>query len=255
MWINTLTDNDPFRRSGFYATSASIALAPQYSEGVIGLLVARPSYLAVAQFNPVTACPPTPVVCNNSVPAVTCPCPIVLSATPDPFVADAWNIELATPISVVATDPISFILQSGTSIDGEVVQVNAAGTLVQVTLPDTFTSETCNQIIEVECAAVGACSSEVSQAGACSGSVANTIDVPLQTPIVATTPGNVVTGFFADGSTKSLTVVSVSVDGIWRFSFVGEICALGGLYKVCVPPSTNAACPACSATVTPCSDD
>lgn len=255
MWINVLTDNDPFRRSGFYATSASIALAPQYSEGVIGLLVARPSYLAVAQFNPITACPPTPPTCNNAVPDVTCPCPIVLSATPDPFVASAWNIELATPIDVEAEDPISFVLQSGTTIDGEVVQVNAAGTLVQVTLPDTFTSETCNQVIEVECEAVGACSSEVSQAGACSGSVINTIDVPLQTPIVATTVGNVVTGFFADGSTKNLTVVSVSSDGIWRFSFTGTICDLGGLYRVCVPTSTNAACPACSGTVTACSDE
>lgn len=255
MWVNVQTDNDPFRRQGWYATSASIALAPQYSEGVIGLLVARPSYLSVAQFNPITACPPTQPSCGNQVPAVECPCPIVLSATPDAFLADTWNIELATPIDVEAEDPISFVLQSGVSIEGEVVQVNAAGTLVQVTLPDTFTADTCNQVIEVECETLGACSSEVTQAGACSGAVANTIDVPLSTPIRATTVGNVVTGYFADGTTKALTVVSVSTDGIWRFSFTGEICALGGLYKVCVPPSTDASCPACEATLTPCSDE
>lgn len=245
-WVNPQTQQDPFRRVGFFATSAEIGLSQQHSESVYGFLVKRPDIRNTAQFAPEPDCPPETVVCSNTVPAVSCPCPIILSVVPNNAVANRYVIEFAQAVDSEAEDVLQLALASGGYVSATVVAVSEDGRYVEVTLPATFSLAACNGITAVFCDDTLGCSSDVQAITVASDSGYTLI---LKNPIKAVTASDVITGFCGDGSTVELTVVSVDLTtNTWVVTKTGA-CDCGGVVSVCVPPSTDATCPSCDKSV------
>lgn len=245
-WINVKTNQDPFQRVGFFATSAEIGLSQQHSEGVYGFIFKRPDIRNSAQFDAEPACPPEDVVCSNVVPAVSCACPIILSVVANAARANTYVIEFAQAIDAEAEEQIQFALQSGGYVTGTVVTVSEDGRFVEVTLPATFSLAACNGITAVFCSDTMGCSSDVQAITACSDSGYTLI---LKKAIKAITASDVITGYCGDGSTVELTVVSADLaTNTWVVTKVGS-CDCGGIVSVCVPPSTDATCPSCDQSV------
>lgn len=276
LWINVQTDNDPFRRQGYYATSIEMALAPQYSGGVYGIMVPRPSQSMVAEFFPAAICPPSAVACNNEVPAITtCPCPLVLSATADAFTSGKYTIVFGVPIDAVPTDTIQLGLATGGYITGTV----SAITTDQLTLSIQFASGTvidnCNGLTAVFCDNTLGCTSTVITTSDCRSGETGNFRVVLENPIKADTAGDVVYGYMGDGTTQHFNVVSVDMmTNTWVLEYATGygpsddptgagstnlnadiVCDRNGIISLCVPPATDATCPACGTgpTVTACS--
>lgn len=277
-WVNPETRQDPFRRVGYFATSATIGVAPQWSDGIFGILVARPSVKSMAMFYPETLCPPTPVECDNEVPAVTCPCPVVLEFSPNPVTAGNYFITLAVPTDAVRGNTLQFGLEGGGYITGTVAAVDASGYHLEVTLPRNCN---CNRIISIYCDDTLGCYSEVLSATDCRSSATGQVKLYLKRPIKAMTEGDVILATFGDGTTQHLQVCSVDIcKNLWYVSYAdgygptddpdcselqnqghcgnwycdGDmLCDRCGIISVCVPPETDATCPDCGTyTVIPC---
>ncbi|MEI7815536.1 MAG: hypothetical protein WCJ13_12220, partial [Coriobacteriia bacterium] len=112
-WHNPETQCDPFKREGFFATAAKMAVAPQHSEGIFAFLVERPRASQVAMFNPEPTCPPETVTCNNNIPAVECPCPVVLSISANPFVQNNYTLVFATAVSTYVGQSLQLVYRNG----------------------------------------------------------------------------------------------------------------------------------------------
>lgn len=275
LWVNIQTDCDPFRRQGYYATAIEMALAPQYSGGVYGILVPRPSARQVAEFFPADVCPPTPVECDNEVPAIiTCPCPLVLSAVADPFTAGLYVIRFGVPIDAVATDEILLGIATGGYLTGEVVQVSTDNLTLSIQFAAGTVITNCNGFTAVFCDDTLGCSSPVLSACDCRAGQTGEIEVILSNPIKAVTAGQIVTGFMGDGTQQDFVVVSVDmVNNTWVLEYAPGfgptddptgagateleddlVCDRNGIISLCVPPGTDPTCPACATgpVVTPC---
>lgn len=251
-WINPMTDPDPFRRVGYFATAATIGLAPQYSESIFGILVERPSVLLTAVWLPAAECPPEQPDCENVVPAVSCPCPLILSGSPDP-VSGNYNIVLAVPLSPVPdpSDEIQFGIDTGGYITGTVVDASADGTAVEVTFPEGTDLGVCDHFTTIFCDDTLGCFATV-QAYSQNCDSAEQINLTLSNPIKAVDAGDDVILTLGDGSTITVDVVSVDMSqNLWVVDAgtAATTCAAinqsGGIISVCVPPSTDATCPDC----------
>lgn len=264
-WINPETIQDPFRRVGFFATSASIGLSQQFSDGLFGVLVERPSVRSMAVFLPEPECPPDPVTCDNEVPAVTCPCPLIMSVTPDPFHESWYTFVFSTPMSVAPNDPIEIALDTGGYLTGIVEAVSTDGLTVSVYFA-AGACPSCTHFTGVYCDDTLGCSSEVLSACACETSTGTNgssrdyavISVLLKNPIKATA-GEVVTVYTCLGTSGAATIVSVSDctnTYVLRLDESDFVCLdNNNIVTVCVPPSTDPTCPACGGapTITYCS--
>lgn len=252
-WINPLTEADPFRRLGYFITSAQIGIAPQFSEGIFAILVERPKVGLMASFLPEPSCPPTPVECDNEVPAVACPCPLILSYFVNP-IDDSVFINLAVPIEVSAEDEIQFGVDSGGYITGTVVELSSDGKTVQVTFPDG-TDVTCDHFTSLFCDDTLGCVADVlSYAVNCTD--ATRLDLVLSNPIKGD-PAETITIYYGDGTSATVTIVSQDsstntlVVDVGGTNFCDQVC---GVISVCVPPGTDATCPDCGGvTYTQCS--
>lgn len=262
-WVNPETECDPFRRTGFFATTAKIAIAPQYSEGTFGIVVERVSLGLMAMFTPNPVCPVAPQNCNNNIPSDTaCPCPIVLDIIASPLgTANEYIFTFAAPVSGTVDDAVVFELDSGATVSGNLDAVSADGLRAQITFAGGLQGGSCANIIGVQCSALTAqCSATVLKVSDCRSGVSNTLDVYLSNAIRAVTANDDVTAFLADGTSITLNLVSVDAANLkWTFNYNGGsptmedfTCRVGGIVKVCVPTATVASCPACSPTVTPC---
>lgn len=274
-WVNPETTLDPFRRVGYFATSASIGVAPQWSDGIFGIMVKRPSVKSMAMFYPETACPPTPVECDNEVPAVTCPCPTILSVEANPVTPGHYFITLAVPITTEVQRTLQLGLDTGGYVTGTVAAVSADGYSVEIVLTDAV--GVCTHFTSIYCDDTLGCFSEVIKASQCRSAATNTISLWLKRAIKAVTPGDVILGNFGDGTTQGLEVVSVDMtQNLWVIQYavgygptddpdcqeepnitfdcsVDMLCNRCGIISVCVPPETDATCPDCGRyTVTPC---
>jgi hypothetical protein len=277
LWVNPQTDCDPFRRSGFYATSIEMALAPQYSGGVYGIMVPRPSAGSVAEFFPAAVCPPDSVVCDNEVPAITtCPCPLVLSATADPFNAARYTIVFGVPIDAVPTDTLQLGLATGGYITGTVSAITSDGLTLSIQFATGTVIDNCAGLTAVFCDNTLGCSSLVSLANDCRSGETGDFRVILANPIKADTAGDIVYGAMGDGTTQHFSVVSVDMmTNTWVLEYATGygpsddptgagstnlnadiVCDRNGIISICVPPATDATCPACGTgpVVTACSE-
>lgn len=250
-WVNPQTQQDPFRRVGFFATSATIGVSQQYSNGIMGILVERPQLATMAVFTPNPTCPVGAPVCNNSVPATACPCPLITSFTPSPVTAGHYFVTFAVPMTG-AGPTIQLGTDNGGYVTATVVAISASGYNVEVTLPAGTTANACSHFTTVFCDDSRGCSANVISASDCGQT--GDVQVVLDHAIKATV-GQVVTVFYGDGTSSAGTISAVDIlRNIYAITTTGPLCATRGILSVCVPPSTDATCPACThgPTVTQC---
>lgn len=271
-WVNPQTTQDPFRRVGYFATSAKIGLSQQFSEGIFGILVERPQQRTMAIFNPEPDCPPETVDCDNAIPSTGCPCPLIISVTPNPVVAGEYFVTLAVPTDAEAEDTVQFGLRAGGYITGTVVAVSTDGYSMSVTFPAGTSPDVCTEFTTIFCDDTLGCFSEVYKASDCRSGQTEAVEVVLKRPIKAITPTDIVTVTFGDCTTADMEVVTVDqLTNTWTLSYAtgygptddptGEgttvltadlLCDRCGIVSVCVPPETDATCSACSPEPTQC---
>lgn len=257
-WVNPQTIQDPFRRVGYFATSASIGLSQQFSDGIFAVLVERPSVRTTAVFMAEPECPPTPVDCGNTVPAVTCPCPTILNATPSPVTAGSYFFTFGVPLLGSIGGPVQIGLDTGGYLTGTLQALSSDGFSAQIGFTSTVPS--CTHFTSIYCNNTLGCSSSVLSVCDCvSGETGLTsVILTLQNAIKAVA-SSAVTLYLADGTsgratvtvanatTKAYTVTFNNTD----FPCVNN----NAIVTVCVPPTTDASCPACGGgpTITYCS--
>lgn len=244
-FVNPETVLDPLRRSGFFITSAKISVSSSNSEGVIAILVERPSVTAIATFLPGQSCPPTPEECTNEVPAVGCPCPLILSVFADPITAGQYFITLSAPTTAVAEDEIQLGVDTGGYVTATVVSVSSDDKTLLVTISGSVPANC--QFVSIYCDNTQGCSASVLEYNVvCTDTTRLTLI--LSNPIKADTAADVVTLYYGDGTSVSATVVSADqtipswVVDIGGTAFCDQV---GGVVSICVPTATDASCPAC----------
>lgn len=245
LWINPLTNQDPFRRVGFFATSATLGIAPQYSDGIFGILVARPSKTLMAQYAPVGSCPPASPDCDNTIPAQECPCPLILSVTANPVTDGDYFVSLSVPVDVSPSDTIQLGYDTGGYVTATVVDSSSDGKAIEVTISEDLAS--CDHFTTIFCDNTLGCSATV-DAYSINCSDATRLDLILSYPIKAVSSGTVVLTY-GDGSTQNATVISSDMTiNKWIVDIGGSaFCdVVGGVVSICVPTATNATCPGCS---------
>jgi len=264
-WVNPETCQDPFRRVGFFANHIEIGIQQDKSDGVFAVLVERPAVGLTFQVNPSPICPPTIAPCDNLIPPTDCPCPQILGTVAIPTVDNKWLFTFAVPIDVLVAAPITVTLQNGGQVTGTVAAISADGLVAEIVL-DSAVDLTCNKAIFVgACYDTLACSATVYAASDCRSGATNAVKLTLSDPIKAVTPGDLITGYFCDGTTQTLEVVTADpATNFWTVRYGGGslptdgnnaplsedmICDRLGLSKVCVPPTTDATCPDCDPTV------
>lgn len=258
MWVNPMTVQDPFRRVGFFATSATLGISAQFSEGMFAVLLQRPPKTLTVSYMPEPICPPDPVTCDNVVPPVGCPCPLILGSIPNPITAGNFFITLAVPITAVPTDIIQFGVNTGGYINGTVVELSSDGRSVEVTISGSDTQQflaQCDKFTSIFCDNTLGCYADViSYAPNCAD--ATRIDLILSNPIKAVNAAQVITIYYGNGTSASVTVVSVDMTiNKWIVDVGGSAFCnqVGGILAVCVPTSTDATCPGCDGvTITQC---
>lgn len=250
MWINTFTDPDPFRRVGWFASSATIGLAPQYSEALYAIMVKRaPVGITFAQA-PQGSCPVEPADCDNEVPDTGCPCPLILSSSVNP-INDNVVLTLAVPLNPVpeTEDTIQFGVDSGGYLVGTVVEAAEDGSAVEVTFPNGTDLGICDHFTFIFCDNTLGCSANV-LSQCTDGTTA--LKLVLSNAIKAVTDNDVVTVTYADGTTEDvdikgtpdLNTLTYIVDGFGT-AFTPGTCAVPTIVSICVPTATDATCPGC----------
>lgn len=274
LWINIQTPSDKFRRQGQYATSIEMALAPEYSAGVYGFLFPRITGALMADFLPEPICPPDDVTCDNEVPdIITCPCPLVLSATADAFNAGRFTVVFGVPIQAEVNDTIQIGLASGGYLTGTVSAITTDLLTLSIQFSATTVITNCNGFTAVFCDNTLGCSATVLDTCDCRSGDTNMFKVILSNPIKAVTAAQVVYGYMGDGTVQHFTVEDVDIaNNTWYLAYAtgygptddptgagdspledGIVCDRNGMFRVCVPPATDATCPSCAGvTLTPC---
>lgn len=259
MWVNPQTVKDPFRRVGYFATSANIGISQQFSEGIFSILVERPTTLLMASFYPNATCPPAASPCSNEIPATGCPCPLITGYSANPITAGQYFITLAVPTDAEAEDTIQFGLDTGGYITGTVVAVSSDAKTVSVTFSGGVTLDTCDHFTTLFCDNTLGCSADVlNYEVVCTD--ATRLRLVLSNNIKADTASDVVTLYYGDGTSASATIVSVDmltntyVVDIGGTAFCDQV---NGIVSICVPPGTDATCPTCGGlpTSTQCSEE
>jgi len=271
-WVNPLTYSDPFRRVGYFATSAQIGVSQQFSDGIYAILVERPSTALMAMYTPNPVCPPEAVDCENEVPDVTCPCPVLAGPiTVNPFVANSYFFTFATPVVGEPEAAVNIQLDNNLYITGELVQISADGKTAEILFETPLDIASCN-IIGIYCDSQLACSSSVVFASDCRSDQTDSVDLTLDVAIKALEAGDEIKAYFGDCTTAMLEVVAVDAGKlVWTVKYAegygptddpegegytvltaGIIGDRGGISKVCVPTETDASCPACETELEAC---
>lgn len=264
-WINIKTEADPFGRSGYFATAAKMAVSPQYSEGIFGILVERPSIRLMAMYNPEPTCPPATVTCTNLVPTVTCPCPAITEVRAHPITPNNWFVTFASPVTGSNGGTVALALDNDGSVNGTLVGNYTAAYAVQLALPAGFDISGFGRVQGIYCDSNLGCSARVLAINDCRSGQANQFDIILSNPIKAQTAAQLLTACLGDGTQTTLYIVAVDpTQNRYTVRYAtgsgptddptgagstalnaGFVCNRNGVRKVCVPPTTDATCPAC----------
>lgn len=246
-WVNTLTDNDPGRRVGYFWTSATIAMAPQHATAY-GILVERdPLSLTFVQA-PQGVCPVTPEDCDNLIPDTGCPCPIVLERQINP-ISGFVVLTLATPIVPlpIVTDELNFKIGTGGFLIGTVEAINAEGDVIELSFPEGTDLGLCDHFVEYFCDNTMLCSANI-QTQCVNGSAS--VEVVLSNAIKGDV-ADVLTVTYTDGTTGDATITAINYSTLtWTLTLAGVTdlefgCNSIGLVSICVPPGVDASCPEC----------
>lgn len=245
-WSNPETPQDPGRREGFYWTSAEIGISAQFSEGVFGILVPRPPLSMSIAYYPPALCPPADSSCSNTVPAVSCPNPIVLAITQSPVDSTHYFVTLAAPLDADVDDTVNLGLSTGGYIIGTVIAASSDTRSFEFTF--NVTPPTCaDHVVEIYTGVSILCTSKV-LSYYIDATDATRLYLTLDRPIKADTASDTVTLYYGNGTTQSATVVSASMaTNLWRVD-VGSTNwqdEVGGILAICCPTATDATCPAC----------
>lgn len=243
-WINPQTVDDPLRRSGYYLTSASLGVCPQFSEGLFGVLVERPYAATAVKFNVQPECPPAAEECGNLIPSTGCPCPLILGPViPNPAVPGQYFITLAVPSAVGVGATIQLGLLQGGYVTAVIVAISADGLHLEVTM--SISPTLCDQFVSIYCDETRGCYSDVlsyTQAGM----LPDDIMVILKNNIKAGAGDDVVV-YYGDGTSETLEIHAVDILHNTYIIDLDEssICLVKGIIGICVPPETDATCPPC----------
>lgn len=271
LWVNPTTDCDPFRRTGFFASSIKMAIAPQFSDGIFGILVERPSRGLMFQQNPLPVCPVEPPSCDNTIPVGACPCPAIISAMENPLTANLWYFTLATPVTGLNGATVTFTLDNGGEIEGTLAAAADAALVIAVTMPASYNGVTSN-VVTIACTSNATCNAGVVCATDCGSNQTDQVELTLTNPILAQSADDVIYACMGDGTVQHLKVISVDMSTLkwtvgyasgygptWDPTGAGDtqlnadmICDRGGIIRVCVPPDTDASCPACTSSDSAC---
>lgn len=248
-WVNPQTVEDPARRVGFFFTNAKIALAAQYSEGIFGVLVSRPRKTLMATYLPEASCPPEEVECDNSVPGLGCPCPLILGFTENPITDGNFFINLAVGIDsdVAPDDEVQFGVDTGGYVTGTIEAISADRKSVEVSF--TSLDINCDRFTSLFCSDTLGCSAHIEKASLVEGDVTR-LSLILSYPVKGSI-GETLSLYEADGTAISVTIIS--------FDWLTNTLVVDGgatnltdearlVVSVCVPPATDASCPACGGT-------
>lgn len=273
-WINPLTKCDPGRKTGYFWTNAKLAISQQFSDGIYGILVARPSVSLTAMWNPVPVCPPAQPECNNEVPDVGCPCPVVLDIQANPLVADNYFVTFATPIEGEVGYPVTLVLDNGLSIEGTLDGLSTNGEVAEITFEGGLAGCTAQAVVGIDCGAPLACSSLVTQTCDCRSNQTDVVELTLEKAIVAGVTDDILV-YFGDCTTAMMTITAItpetltySVEYATGYGPTDDptgagmtnlnadlVCDRGGISKVCVPPAEGNNCPACEVTIDACVEE
>lgn len=253
-WINPLTETDYFRRQGFFATSAAIGIAPQFSDGIFAIAVERAQQNLMAGWLPAPSCPPVDPECDNSIPDPECPCPLILDFFADPTVSGKYFLQFAVPLDVEAGNTVQLGIDTGGYLTGTVVTVSSDGKAVSFTFPEGTEITSCDHFTTVFCDNTLGCFADViSYAINCSD--ATRLDLVLSNPLKADN-GDSITIYYGDGSSATVTVISQNLQTNTMVVDVGgsNFCdQVNGVISLCVPTATDATCPGCGGpTITQC---
>ena len=247
-WVNPQTVEDPARRVGYFFTSATIGLAQQFSEAIFGILVERPSVTLMGSWLPAPECPPEDPDCDNEVPDVGCPCPLILQAYADPINDGQYIIQFSIPQDLEVEDEVDFQLDNGGFITGTVEAVNENGDYASFSFPNGTDLGICDHFVQVFCDNTLGCFSEV-LTYAINASDNTRLDLVLANPIKADTAADVVVLNYGNGEQlATATVVSVDMSrSLWVVDTGGSAWAdnVGGVVSICVPNATDESCPGC----------
>lgn len=247
-WINIQTEQDVFQREGYFASTVRMGLSQQWSDGVYGIIVERPKQTGIAAWLPDNACPPTAIVCDNSVPDVTGPCGGISGWSANPMTAGHYYIYLDVPTTAVATNTVDFGLDTGGYITGTVVAVSTDKKTLEVTFAGGITPGLCDHFTTLFCDDTRGCYASVLRYDAnCADNTR--VDLTLEFPIKANA-GDTVTVFYGDGTQADVTLQAVN----WQTDVVTidvggtPYCdQVNGVLALCVPTATEATCPGCAA--------
>lgn len=284
MWVNPFSKDDPFRRSGYFITSATLGVGAQHSEGMFLLLVPRTGLNTLWTQGRQAVCLVTPPDCSaNQIPSTGCPCAQILSVAANPMIAGRVYIQFATPITGSVGGTVVFNTTNGGTISGVIAAISADGLLVDMNFGASFVASQCNQFVSYSCVDLRVCSAQVLAGGDCraleTGSIRLVTDAPLKVDV-----NDAVTAFFCDGISLSMAVKVIdglnntynlaystgvgptdnptglvlgNVNGTGFFQNMDGFCCDRGLpTSLCVPTASEATCPACTPrgpTITQCS--
>jgi hypothetical protein len=284
MWVNPLTKEDPFRRSGYFVTSATLGVGAQHSEGMFLLLVPRTNLNNLWTQGKSAACYVAPPDCSsNQIPATSCPCPQVVTVLANPLNAGRIYIQFAVPVVGTQGGTIVFNTTNGGTISGTISAISSDGYIVDVDFGASFVAAQCNQFTSYSCVDLRVCSAQVLAGGDCRsleiGSVKVVTDAPLKVDV-----NDTVKAYFCDGTSVNMTIKVIdgvnntynlayaagagptdnptglvlgNVNGTGYFANIDGFCCDRGLpTSICVPTASEATCPACAAkgpTITQCS--
>lgn len=283
MWINPLTKEDPFRRSGFFVTSATLGVGADRSEGLFQLLVPRTGTGALFTQGRQPVCPVDPPTCDNSIPATGCPCPqLAQLPVANPITAGRYYLQFAVPIDTTVAATVVVTLSNGGSVSGTVIAISADGYTLDVDFGATFDAGLCNLFTSINCVDLRVCQAAVLGGSDCRADQIGSIQLILEAPIKADV-ADVVTAIFCDGTTTSLTIAAADVvNSTYNLSYatgfgptdnptglilsntngffpnMNDFCCDRGLpVSICVPTAVEATCPGCTSgpVITQCAED
>lgn len=267
LWINNQTDCDMFRRVGKYATSIEMALAPQWSGGVYGIMVPRPSASSVVEYYVDDATVPSSSESTNVVPDVGLPCQLITAAIQKPTDPTRWYLTFSSALATAVNSTVNLAIDSGGFLVGTVQSKSTDNLNVEMSFPAGTVFGNCKRFVSVYCTTTASCTSDVISTCECRSGVVGSFGLILEEPIRAVTTGEIIYGYMGDGTVQHLSIVSVDqLNNVWNVQYavgsgptsdptqptltpadnLGVNCDRGGVLRVCVPTSSDATCTACS---------
>src|SRR4029079_13432466 len=118
---------------------------------------------------------------------VSCPCPLVLGMSTNPFNEDSFFFSFTTDISATEDEAVQLKLDNGAYLTGNVEQISEDGKTVEISFSNGMTNGICTHIVGVFCDESLGCSATVMSANDCRSNQTDSVSLVLSNPIKALT--------------------------------------------------------------------